>query len=389
MATLVTHSIGPGKDYETAAAWESAQQRDLVGLDEKERALCDAFTDTIFLKIDGWITDFAADQIVEMQPAVGAEHGGVWGAGYVLSVASGYSLDCRVSVKISGLQVDCTTQPPCYLIAASPETMHLDSMLFRNVGAGIGAENSYAGSNSNVTAVSTNCVYAGGYRAVGASNGTHTFINCLVDASKGAGQTGFQLGTSILINCIAYGGTGSDYNSWTSLATSTNNTSMDGTATSKSTGPNPIDNLSTVAGVNFVDWDNYEYQVIPDSVLLSGENRSQDFTHDIAGNPRPSTGAWYRGPYTVASSPVGALLDTPTVTAIAQTTATIGCSTDTAGGTLYWTVTESATATAADIKAGTGVDSGNFVPGGTGPQTVGATGLTADTAYYHHWVQVT
>ena len=87
--------------------------------------------------------------------------------------------------------------------------------------------------------------------------------------------------------------------------------------------------------------------------------------------------------------PAGATLDTPTITAITQTTATIGCTTDTSGGTLYWTVTESATATAADIKAGTGVDSGNFVPGGTGPQTVGATGLTADTAYYHHWVQVT
>jgi len=87
---------------------------------------------------------------------------------------------------------------------------------------------------------------------------------------------------------------------------------------------------------------------------------------------------------------MAATLSFPTIANLAETTVTIGCSTDTAGGTLYWYVSTSATPpSAVDLKAGTGsVDFGNLVPG-LGANTAGATGLTADTDYYHYWIQET
>ena len=92
---------------------------------------------------------------------------------------------------------------------------------------------------------------------------------------------------------------------------------------------------------------------------------------------------------------MAAILSLPTIADLAETSVTIGCSTDTAGGTLYWYVSESATEPSpASLKDGTGSAAGgtafgNQVPGATGPQTAGVTGLTADTDYYHYWIQET
>ena len=152
------------------------------------------------------------------------------------------------------------------------------------------------------------------------------------------------------------------------------------------TNPSNTTGVVTTLGTDFVDFANGDYNVQPGG-KLDGNGTTPSATLDItlfANNNPSDCGAWALQ----GAGPIPAVLDTPTVTAIAQTTATIGCTTDTAVGTLYWTVTESATAIAADIKAGTGVDSGNLVPT-LGINTDDVIGLTADTAYYHHWVQVT
>ena len=84
-----------------------------------------------------------------------------------------------------------------------------------------------------------------------------------------------------------------------------------------------------------------------------------------------------------------ATLSTPTAVT-GETTALIGCTTDTAGGTLYWYVSTSATEpSASDLKDGTGsVSFGNLVPS-LGANTDTATGLTASTQYWHYWIQET
>ena len=88
----------------------------------------------------------------------------------------------------------------------------------------------------------------------------------------------------------------------------------------------------------------------------------------------------------------GAILTNPTFTNLTSSSATIGCTTNTAGGILYWYVSTSATApdaTNGDMQNGVGaVDFGNLVPT-LGANTAGVTGLSANTDYYHYWIQET
>ncbi len=89
---------------------------------------------------------------------------------------------------------------------------------------------------------------------------------------------------------------------------------------------------------------------------------------------------------TIAGAVTPAVLSLPTTTGVFDDRATIGCTTDTSGGTLYWMVSTNATETASAIKAGGGASSGSFTPS-SGANTVLASGLTGNTTYYHHWVQ--
>lgn len=97
-----------------------------------------------------------------------------------------------------------------------------------------------------------------------------------------------------------------------------------------------------------------------------------------------------------SGGPSGATLTTPTATSITQTTATIGCTTDNATGTLYGVVTTSATPPSeAQIVAGNDHTGSEAAASGTnnslsvGANPIDVTGLTADTTYYSHFVQDT
>jgi hypothetical protein len=98
-------------------------------------------------------------------------------------------------------------------------------------------------------------------------------------------------------------------------------------------------------------------------------------------------------PPIAAYSATGPTLTSPTVTSIAQTTATVGCTTDDNTGTLYTVVTTSSEQpSAAQIKAGqdhTGT-AATFADSVTSPvvgaNTFSATGLTANTAYWAYFI---
>jgi hypothetical protein len=87
-------------------------------------------------------------------------------------------------------------------------------------------------------------------------------------------------------------------------------------------------------------------------------------------------------------------LSSPVGTATGATTATIGATTDEGNGTKYGVVTAGSTApTAAQVKAGqdssgsAAAFAGSGSVSATGVWTIGATGLTASTAYYAHLMQ--
>ena len=81
-------------------------------------------------------------------------------------------------------------------------------------------------------------------------------------------------------------------------------------------------------------------------------------------------------------------LSLPTEASITETTATVGCTTDTAAGTLYAYVSTSATPpSVADLKDGTGsVDFDNQTSPGVGIETFAITGLSAGTNYYSYFL---
>jgi len=88
------------------------------------------------------------------------------------------------------------------------------------------------------------------------------------------------------------------------------------------------------------------------------------------------------------------VLSNPTAVATGETTASLGVDTDEGNGTLSWVVTASSTSpSGAQVAAGqdhTGAaaaDNGSQAVSGTGTQNANATGLTAATTYWAHFVQ--
>lgn len=82
-------------------------------------------------------------------------------------------------------------------------------------------------------------------------------------------------------------------------------------------------------------------------------------------------------------------LTSHTVTDITSSGATIGITSDSTDGTLYWYVSTSVTPpTEANLKAGTGaVAYGSDATPTAGANTAAVTGLSANATYYRHWFQ--
>ena len=147
-----------------------------------------------------------------------------------------------------------------------------------------------------------------------------------------------------------------------------------------------------IVEADFTSYAGEDYSPAPagnlDGSVNAGLDLSTEFTTDITRATR--TLPWEMGAYDIlGAAPTPAVLSDPTVVP-AETTALIGCTTDTAGGTLYWYVSTSATEpSASDLKDGTGsVSFGNLVPS-LGANTDTVTGLTASTQYWHYWIQET
>lgn len=82
------------------------------------------------------------------------------------------------------------------------------------------------------------------------------------------------------------------------------------------------------------------------------------------------------------------ILSVPTEASITDTTVTVGCSTTSLLGTLYYYISTSATPpSASDLKDGTGAVKFGNDTSITNPQTFGVTGLSASTTYYTYFIQ--
>jgi hypothetical protein len=137
-----------------------------------------------------------------------------------------------------------------------------------------------------------------------------------------------------------------------------------------------------------VDGDYAEYLT---DTLDAGEVAGDTIT--VPGVDPLSDGDYYFRARLVAEGGVAPVLTSPIDTVTGSTTADLGVTTDQDNGTLYWVVTTSSTGpTAAQVKLGqdhTGsaaAASGSQAVSATGAQVANDTGLTANTAYFAHFM---
>jgi hypothetical protein len=113
---VVSQIAASGGDYTSLSAWEAAEQRDLVALNEVAVAECQAFEDTTNVVIDGWTT--AADNNIEVRAAAGAEavatgfdtsryylHHNVFATGTMFHVAEPFTRLIGLQVKTTGFYI--------------------------------------------------------------------------------------------------------------------------------------------------------------------------------------------------------------------------------------------------------------------------------------------
>ena len=82
------------------------------------------------------------------------------------------------------------------------------------------------------------------------------------------------------------------------------------------------------------------------------------------------------------------VLSAPTEASITETTVTVGCSTTSLLGTLYYYISTSINApSASDLKDGTGATKFGNDTSVTNPTTFAVTGLTSDTEYFTYFIQ--
>ncbi len=286
MATEIVHTIAAsGGDYTTLAAWESAQQRDLVAADEIAVAEIDGDISVTFphLDIDGWTCD--STRYILFRPTTGNKYDYVAGTGSKL-VRDG--TDNYPLVGRSGVQ-----------------------LIVEDLGFNTGGANQSGGMIGFAMDALTfrRCVWFGSRYMQGMSTSKNTLINCFVvqdTYSDSAGtapvrdwncknvtavnKAGFgAFGGDIIFhsitasNCVAYNeNTKTTYDSYynpTSVTTCAQNNNG-----STALGGSHIDGV--VSG-DFVDQANDDYHLASGSALIGvATDLSSDFTDDFDGDTR-------------------------------------------------------------------------------------------------------
>jgi len=383
---------GTGDFYQTMSASESGEQSDLVAAGNTHVLECYGDFPTGLednVAISGWTTDVT--NFITVRAAAGHAHGGVSKAGFYMveSATAADIMNCTqgytVLQDIEAINTRASFNSASCIRLTHVHTLERVMCSMPNItgGTSYGIECS---SLANTVSTLRNCTVgpmssssATGIIQDGSSPNYIDAANCTV---IGCGSRGYFIkADDIIKNCLAFDCGASDFDGSPS-ASSTNNASEDGTAP----GSNPV--TGVVAG-DFVDYAGGDYTPAASGALDgAGVDLSGDFTDDIAGNTRSVP--WEIGAYEIASGPVGAVLSAHTTTAVAETTATIGCTTDTSGGILYWYLSESDQApSATDLKAGTGAVQSSSLTPTAGQETVDLTGLDPSTTYWHYWIQET
>ena len=313
MATVIEHTIKPDGtgDYLSLAAWQTAQVRDLVAVDEIARAVCHPGSDTTAFVLQGWTTD--ATRRVEIVAAPGFQATAQWqptSAVFTLQPNAQQALRVLQAHSIvDGIQVETTVN--FGTIRAVDLGSGSNGSIARRVHARIPAADPassptaffvFAGAGQTVTV--EHCVghKTGGAKGNGFTTsgvGTQNLLNC---TASDCPEDGFEVGSgAVLKNCLAFN-CGVDF-SGTPAAASDFNASEDATA--------PGANSVTGIADPFVDRANDDFRLAAGAAPVDAGtdlSASTSVDTDIAGTARPEGAAWDIGAHElVAAGPSGNL----------------------------------------------------------------------------------
>jgi hypothetical protein len=287
VATEVISTIrSSGGDYTTLSAWEAGEQANLVTADEISTAECyddwpSGLSDNV--TVSGWTVD--STRYVKITVAAGHRHNGTPQTGFYLKKAAGFSSIILVSTDYTRLEwvdVENTDAGDAFGL-----NLNVASALAVNC---IAKANSGGGTNGAIYAKNAtvrNCLAWGGqYGILAADFQSPVLSNCTV-ANCGTGYVFGAGGAALVKNCVAYSNT-TNYSGTGFSASSTNNA----TSTGSDDAPGGS-SVHSVASGAFVNAASNDFHLASGSALIgAGTNLYSDFTTDIDGDTRPSSGAW-------------------------------------------------------------------------------------------------
>jgi hypothetical protein len=295
MPTTISHTIDVGGtgNYTTLQAWETAQQRDLVAVDEIAKAVCintGTSADATQFTITGWTSDATRYCWItgESEP-----HGGKWNTStYYMegSNSSTWFIVSQAYTKVEFIQINNTNNAGEGASVGAFDGAVFNAVIIRTSGTGAGTFGFQHSSNTTTTHLRNCLVYdfasAIGIQVRGPNGGGDKVYNCTVQNCA----TGYQVTTgtgSRVSNCIAQDCTTDFSGSW--AAASNNNLDEDNTAP----GANSV--TATLTFVNKAG-DDFHLDASDTAAINAGEDLSGDATNpvvaDIDGNARPQGSAF-------------------------------------------------------------------------------------------------
>jgi len=334
--TVVTRSIGTAaRNYSTIAAWETAEQGNLVTLNEIHRG--EMYNDSVFnltatVLIDGATTDIT--RYMHLSVAAGERHNGTAGTGVIVDHGgtSAFGIGANDDYTIIEWIENRNHIGPngsCVYCVTSASGVLLRYLLMHDFNS-VNSTNGIKGTAASYFTTRNSIIYSGN-RAF-RSNATCTPIctalieNVTVFGMQAAGIQE-DLGSYTVRNTISTNNAGSDFGITT--GSQNNNISEDLTAAGSGslTGRTATANCSPGAG-NWVIFnnitagsENFHLQNCVENDALNAGATLTGFSDDIDGNTRPQGTAWDIGAdeFFVAPTPT----PTPTITPTRTPTPTI------------------------------------------------------------------
>lgn len=308
LITRYLKTSNPGADpdvYTSLAAWEAAEQADLVAAGDSHELVCDAWVYVGDVTISGWTT--GPGNKITIKAAPGHEHNGVQGAGVKFTVDN-YSQEATVVCDVPYLNfLDVEIKQTLYRagVLTVAGNLFFDRCIIEGQSSSGGNDgaafslNTYPGILiQNCWLIQTRTGQSGTgvvryYR--GAGTPVPVFKNCTFVGERGiygAGSSAFEM--PLVENCVfatsleAVNGAGG-----TTWPAGTRNNAVWGAQSSFG-----VDAVTGIGASDFVDEPNDDYSIDATSALYdAGADLSAEFTTDIQGN---TITTWSIGAFQVA-----------------------------------------------------------------------------------------